>query len=146
MLAEWQSRQHVREWWDSDGPYDERDLREPGVDRWIVAYGGSPFAFMQDYDPHMWIDHHFGYLSKGSRGIDQFIGVEDMLGCGHGTAFIGQRMEDLFAGGVPVIGTDPHPENARAIAVYTKLGFRAAGPVRDTAWGIVLPMEASASD
>ena len=142
MLAEWQARPHVREWWESDEPYTEADLASPRTRRWIVEWQGQPFAFMQDYDPHGWATHHFGHLPEGSRGIDQFIGVEAMLGRGHGSGFIAQRMRALFAAGAPVIGTDPHPENARAIAVYRKVGFLPAGPVRDTEWGLVLPMEA----
>jgi hypothetical protein len=65
-----------------------------------------------------------------------------MLGKGHGAGFIGQRMRALFAEGVPALATDPNPENARAILVYRKLGFRVVGPARETPWGIVLPMEA----
>lgn len=97
---------------------------------------------MQDYAVHGWDDHHFAYLPTGSRGIDQFIGPEQMVGRGHGSAFIAQRMRALFAAGAPVIATDPHPENKRAIAVYQKLGFRPVGLARETAWGHVLPMEA----
>ncbi len=49
-------------------------------------------------------------------------------------------MRALFNEGAPVIGTDPHPANERAIAVYRKLGFEPSGPPRDTRWGLILPM------
>lgn len=142
LLMEWQSRPHVREWWDASEPYDEEDLADPRVARCIVSYAGRPFAFMQDYTVHGWPDHHFGHLPKGSRGIDQFIGDPEMIGVGHGSAFIGARMQALFDAGAPVIATDPHPDNERAIAVYRKLGFEPFGPRQETPWGLILPMMA----
>lgn len=65
-----------------------------------------------------------------------------MLSRGHGKAFMHQRMQSMFADGAPAIGTDPHPANLRAIAVYQKLGFRIAGGPLDTEWGRILPMVA----
>jgi len=63
-----------------------------------------------------------------------------MVGIGHGTAFIKGRTQALFNAGAPVIATDPHPNNARAIAAYKKAGFQTAGPPRETEWGLILPM------
>lgn len=140
LLTRWQSQPHVCEWWDTDAPYDEKDLADPRVSRWIVSIAENPFAFMQDYSVHGWAGHHFAKLPKVSRGIDQFIGDPDMIGLGHGSAFIGARMRGLFDEGVPVVATDPHPDNARAIAVYTKLGFEKVGSPLDTQWGLILPM------
>lgn len=140
LLSAWHAHPHVRQWWGSDAPYDHEDISDPRVSRWIVATEGRPFAFMQDYTVHGWEDHHFANLPKGSRGIDQFIGEPGMIGRGHGSAFIGARMQVLFDAGAPVIATDPHPDNARAIAVYRKLGFAPAGAPRQTQWGLVLPM------
>ena len=51
-------------------------------------------------------------------------------------------MDDLFDAGAPVIATDPHPDNKRAIAVYRKVGFKPLGPTRETKWGLILPMAA----
>ncbi|MBY5933429.1 acetyltransferase [Tateyamaria omphalii] len=142
MLLGWQNQPHVREWWDSDDAYDETDIGDQRASRWIVSVDDRPFAFMQDYTVHGWEDHHFAHLPHGARGIDQFIGDPTMIGVGHGTAFIGQRMQRLFDSGVPVIATDPHPDNMRAIAVYKKLGFKPSGPPQDTQWGRIQPMVA----
>jgi len=142
LLVTWQGFSHVREWWGNDEPFDEEQLRDTRVSRWIVELDGNPFAYMQDYSVHGWPGHHFGHLPPRSRGIDQYIGDPAMIGLGHGTGFIGQRMDHLFAAGVPVIAVDPHPLNTRAIAVYQKLGFRIAGVQQQTPWGLVLPMEA----
>lgn len=140
LLKAWRSTPHVRAWWDSDGTYNAADLDDPRVARWIVSFQERPFAFMQDYTVHGWADHHFIELPKGSRGIDQFIGDQEMLGIGHGSAFIGARMKALFQAGAPVIATDPNPANERAIAVYKKLGFKSSGPPQNTKWGLILPM------
>nr|WP_299688564.1 GNAT family N-acetyltransferase [uncultured Tateyamaria sp.] len=140
MLLAWQMQPHVREWWDLDEPYDQEGLNDPRVSRFVVSFEERPFAFMQDYSVHGWEDHHFAELPKGARGIDQYIGDPKMIGVGHGTAFIGARMRVLFDKGAPIIATDPHPDNERAIAVYTKLGFEPSGQPRESQWGRILPM------
>ncbi len=142
LLTAWQSNPHVREWWDADVPYAEADLADPRVTRWIVSFGLRPFAFMQDYTVHGWEDHHFAHLPRGSQGVAQFIGDPGMVGIRHGSAFIEMRTRVLFDEGTPVIATDPHPDNARAIAVYKKLGFEPSGPPQENGWGLILPMTA----
>lgn len=144
-LHEWVQTAPVRQWWiEADGEPSARmgaeDLAAPDVAMWIVSLDGRPFAFLQDYDPHAEAGHHFAHLPPGSRGIDQFIGEPDLIGCGHGTAFIKARLAALAAQGVPAVGTDPHPDNARAIRAYEKAGF-VAKRVQDTGWGRCLLME-----
>ncbi len=142
LLLEWQSRPHVREWWDDDEPCDQEELEDPRVARWIVELNSKPFGYIQDYTVHGWQGHYFAHLPEGARGIDQFIGEPEMIGLGHGSRFIAARMQSLFDAGVPVIATDPHPDNERAIAVYKKVGFVVSGPPRATKWGVILPMQA----
>jgi aminoglycoside 6'-N-acetyltransferase len=142
LLEAWRREPHVQEWWGEPEPYGEEDFSDPAVTLMIVEWNGAPFACIQDYDVHAWPGHHFGYLPAGSRGIDQFIGVPGMLGFGHGGAFIRRRLQELFAAGAPVIGTDPHPRNGRAIAACRKAGFRIVGPEEETEWGRVIRMEA----
>jgi aminoglycoside 6'-N-acetyltransferase len=142
LLRSWRSRPHMIEWW---GPPEEDDMEEaiadPHTAAWIVELGGRPFAYAQDYDPHAWPDHHFGHLPPGARGIDQSIGEPDMLDKGHGSAFVRQHVERLFAAGAPAVGTDPHPDNARAIRAYRKAGFVVSGGPLETPWGRALLME-----
>ena len=144
MLAQWLSQPHVRAWWGDADSHDAGALADPRVARWIVSLGDQPFAFLQDYSVHGWDNHHFAQLPAGSRGIDQYIGDPQMAGLGHGPAFIACRCRALFDQGAPVIAIDPHPENARAIAVYQNLGFRVNGPPQETQWGLILPMCLSA--
>jgi aminoglycoside 6'-N-acetyltransferase len=144
MVLGWLETPAVREWWvDADGqpsdPFDEDDLNDPRVTMWIVCYRDRPFAFMQDYDPHAWPDHHLGFLPPGSRGIDQFIGEPDMIGRGHGSTFVRSHVDTLLAGKAPAVGTDPSPYNSRAIRAYEKAGF-VRQTETETQWGRCLLM------
>ena len=133
MVRAWIATEPVAPWWE-DGDDLEEGLAGADVRQWIVSVEGRPFAYIQDYDPHAWPGHHFGFLPAGSRGIDQSIGVPELLGRGHGSAFIRQHVDRLLADGAPAVGTDPHPDNARAIRAYEKAGF-ARGEACDTDWG-----------
>lgn len=64
LLLDWQSRPHVREWWDSTEPNEAKDFDDTRVARWIVGLSGQPFAYMQDYTVHGWDDHHFYDLPR----------------------------------------------------------------------------------
>jgi aminoglycoside 6'-N-acetyltransferase len=145
LIHHWLKTPAVRRWWiEADGtqsdPIRPTDLDEPDVAMWLVSIANRPFAFIQDYDPHASVGHHFAYLPPGSRGVDQFIGEPDMLDRGYGPEFIRAHIDMLFAGGVPMVGTDPHPDNARAIRAYEKVGFTARA-VRETPWGRCLLMD-----
>jgi aminoglycoside 6'-N-acetyltransferase len=142
MLRLWRSRPHVIQWW---GPPEVEDpaevLADARVAAWIVEHEGRAFAYAQDYRPHDWDAHPFSHLPPQSRGIDQYIGEPDMLGLGHGSAFVDQHCERLFAAGAPAIGTDPHPDNHRAIRAYEKAGFKIASSPVETRWGRAILME-----
>ena len=128
MARQWLETPEVQRWWgdpDEQAALLEEDLDDPRMAMWIVSHEGRPFAYIQDYDPRAFGMHHLGDLPSGSRGIDQFIGEPDMLGRGHGQAFIRAHADRLFAAGAPAVGTDPDPANARAIRAYEKAGFTA---------------------
>jgi aminoglycoside 6'-N-acetyltransferase len=147
LLALWRARPHVVEWWSAPVPGEiEEALVEPQLALWIVEHEAAdgtrrPFAFAQDYAPGSWDNHPFAYLPPGSRGIDQYIGEPDMIGRGHGSAFVRQHCARLFAEGAPAVGTDPNPDNGRAIRAYEKAGFAIVSPPLDTRWGRAVLME-----
>ena len=144
LLYEWRSRSHWVEWWgpaEEDRGFFEEALADPHTAAWIVELDGRPFAYAQDYDPHAWPGHPFAHLPPGGRGIDQSIGDPSLVGQGHGSAFVRAHCDRLFAAGAPAIGTDPHPDNKRAIRAYGKAGFAVAGGPLDTPWGRALLME-----
>ena len=142
LLRTWRLQPQVRMWWGEPDVEDpEETLEDPHVAMWIVEWRGRPFAYAQDYDPHAWEQHPFAHLPPGSRGIDQYIGEPDMLDRGHGSAFVRAHCQRLFAAGARAIGTDPHPDNKRAIRAYEKAGFTVASEPLDTRWGRAVLME-----
>jgi aminoglycoside 6'-N-acetyltransferase len=126
LMRRWLARPHVVEWW---GDADEQfglvsgDLAEPAMDQFIVSLDTRPFAYLQSYRLTDW-NVDFGPQPDDTRGIDQFIGEPDMVGRGHGSAFIRAFVTRAHAGGAPRVVTDPDPDNARAIRAYEKAGFR----------------------
>ena len=144
LLQRWRGMPEVLPWWGvwqhAEAEF-ESHLADPNIAMWIVALAGRPFAYTQDYDCHAWDPHPFSHLPPGSRGIDQYIGEPDMLGRGHGSAFVRQQCERIFAAGAPAIGTDPHPDNHRAIRAYEKAGFKVTSEPVETRWGRAILME-----
>ena len=142
LLRAWRGEEQVRLWWGEPDVEDPAEmLADPNVAMWVVEWRGRPFAYAQDYDPHAWHAHPFAHLPPGARGIDQYIGEPDMLDRGHGSAFVRAHCERLFASGAPAIGTDPHPDNKRAIRAYEKAGFAVVSEPLDTRWGRAVLME-----
>lgn len=126
LIRQWLETPQVAQWWgDADEQFNlvSGDLAHPAIDQFIVAADGRPFAYLQCYDPHVWPENGFGPLPDGTRGIDQFIGEADMIGRGHGSAFVRAFVDDQLATGRPCVITDPDPTNRRAVRAYEKAGF-----------------------
>jgi aminoglycoside 6'-N-acetyltransferase len=127
LIRRWLREAHVREWW---GDPDEQfalvsgDLDEPAMDQFIVLTSGNdrPFGYLQCYRLTAW-NTGFGPQPAGTRGIDQFIGESDMIGRGHGSAFIRRFVDARMRQGLPRLVTDPDPLNLRAVRAYEKAGF-----------------------
>ena len=132
MIHRWLANPHVVEWW---GETDEQfalvsdDLKNPAMDQFIISAGGRPFGYLQSYDLDAWPDDAFRAHPPRTRAIDQFIGEPDMVGRGHGSAFIRALVDNLLAAGAPRVVTDPDVDNARAIRAYEKAGFLKDGVV-----------------
>jgi aminoglycoside 6'-N-acetyltransferase len=124
LIRRWLDAPHVAEWWHDPETLEfvGGDLDHPDLAQFIVSLDGRSFAYLQCYRIGDW-HVSFGPQPVGTRGLDQFIGEADMLGCGHGSAFIRAFIGELFARGVPRIVIDPAPANARAIRAYEKAGF-----------------------
>ena len=126
VIRRWLETPEVARWW---GVPDEQyalvsgDLDHPDMDQFMVALGDQPLGYIQCYPLSTW-NQGFGSQPPNTRGIDQFIGVSDMIGCGHGSGFIRQFADRLLASGIPRLVTDPDPDNGRAVRAYAKAGFQ----------------------
>ena len=126
LVQRWLEMPEVVRWW---GRADEQyalvsgDLDHPDMDQFIVVLGERPFGYIQCYPLSTW-NQGFGSQPPATRGVDQFIGVPDMIGRGHGSGFIRQFVDGLLGQGIPRVVTDPDPDNIRAVRAYAKAGFR----------------------
>jgi aminoglycoside 6'-N-acetyltransferase len=126
LIKRWLETPHVSEWWINPVEQFELvsgDLDHPEMAQFIVAASGRPFAYLQCYRMGDW-NTGFGPQPDGTRGLDQFIGEQDMLGAGHGSAFVRAFAEKLLSSGTPRVVIDPDPANARAIRSYERAGFQ----------------------
>jgi aminoglycoside 6'-N-acetyltransferase len=125
LIRRWLETPHVSQWWHDPAEQFELvsgDLDHPDMAQFIVASDRRPFAYLQCYNLCDW-NTGFGPQPDGTRGLDQFIGEADMIGRGHGAAFIRVFTEQLLAKGTPRVVIDPDPANARAIRAYARAGF-----------------------
>jgi aminoglycoside 6'-N-acetyltransferase len=126
MLRRWLESPQCRRWWgDPDGQYAllEEDLGNPLMRMRVVSHDGRPFAYVQDYDIGAWPQAHLAHLPPGTRAVDTFIGEPDMVGSGHGSAFLRLVAQQLIESGTPCVLIDPDPENLRARRAYARAGF-----------------------
>jgi len=127
MVQRWLEMPHVIEWWGDPVVQFELvsgDLKESAMNQFVVSNSEKPFGYLQYMDLRDWMDEAFLPQPEGTLSIDQFIGEPDMIGKGHGSAFIRALVSDLLAGGAPRVITDPDPSNLRAIRTYENAGFR----------------------
>jgi aminoglycoside 6'-N-acetyltransferase len=125
-IKRWLETPHVAEWWHDPAEQFELvsgDLDHLEMAQFIVATDERPFAYLQCYRLSDW-NTGLGPQPDGTRGLDQFIGEPDMLGRGHGSAFIRDFTERLLTSGIPRVVIDPDPANGHAIRAYEKAGFR----------------------
>ena len=142
MLRMWLQTSEIARWWgdpEEEAALLEGDLDDPRMRMWIVSFKTRPFAYAQDYAIQDWPQPHFDHLPPGSRAIDAFIGEPDMIGYGHGSAFLRLLAERLRREGAPVVAIDPGVDNLRAQRAYRKAGF-CGDSIADTGAGPAILM------
>lgn len=126
MVRRWLATPEVARWWGDparEAALLEDDLNEPAMVKRIVSFDGRCFAYAQDYDVDAWPQEHLRGLPPGSRAIDTFIGKPDMIGCGHGAAFMRLLARRLLEEGASRVVIDPAAANLRARRSYARAGF-----------------------
>ncbi len=116
-------------------------LQCPTLSIFIVETLNKPIGFIGYYDASEFPDGGGYDEPEGTYGIDLFIGEEDYIGKGYGTAmltqFIAKMLNERSAFHKPItkIIVDPHTENTAAIALYKKLGFTILRHVESPLYG-----------
>jgi aminoglycoside 6'-N-acetyltransferase len=131
LVTQWLAIPHVAQWWNRPDEFEfvSGDLGHPDLAQFIVTLDERPFGYLQCYRLSDWhVD--FGPQPLGTRGLDQYIAEPDMIGRGHGSAFVRHFTEELLNNGTPRVVLDPDPANARAIRAYEKAGFTRERAVR----------------
>jgi len=126
LFRHWLDQPHMMGWWGEphvEARLVEQDMGGNVVDMRMVETGGTPFAYIQDYNAHAFEAPQYAGHDPDARAIDTFLGDPAYLGQGHGAGYIAARLGELRRR-YPVILTDPDPANTRAIATYSRAGFR----------------------
>ena len=129
LFDTWLSQPHIQGWWGdaaTEWALIEQDWAQGQAltDMRIVELDGTAFAYIQDYDAHVYAMPHYTRLPRGTRAIDTFLGDPAYLSRGHAAGYLRQRAQELCAAGAPLVVVDPEPENHRAVAAYRKAGFQ----------------------
>jgi aminoglycoside 6'-N-acetyltransferase len=147
LLARWLAEPHVAKWWDDSVDEAlksiEGHIDSISVEPFIVELNGKPIGYIQSYDPHLEDGHPYQDQPTGTLGIDQFIGVPELIGKGHGPRLIEAFVELLFEEGAIRVIIDPDPANAAAIRAYEKARFESFD-TRHSEYGPALMMARNA--
>ena len=126
MVERWLKSPEVVRWWGDPAEQFallKEDLDDPLMRQWIVEHCQRPFAYAQAYEAHAWQQVHLRHLPGGAQVVDLFIGEPDMLGRGHGSAFLRLLAGKLIREGAPLIAIDPIADNFRARRAFAPAGF-----------------------
>lgn len=150
LLRGWLAQPHVRAWWgdpDEEIALIEEDIDTGPTDMRLVALGGQPFAYVQDYPAHHWPMPQYAGFPPGTRAVDTFLGDPAFLGRGHAPRYLRQRAGALLAAGATAVVIDPSPDNDRALRAYRRGGFvpRGIAPCEDGDPVMVMEFDPAAS-
>ncbi|MEJ6397614.1 GNAT family N-acetyltransferase [Yoonia sp. 208BN28-4] len=126
MFKRWLDQPHIGGWWGDSGTEArlvQDDMDKDVVDMRIVSTDGTPFAYIQDYNAHAFEAPQYVGQPADARAIDTFLGDPAFLGQGHASGYMAARIAELRQS-YPCVLTDPDPANTRAVAAYTRAGFR----------------------
>ena len=99
------------------------DLSNP----FLILYARTPIGYIQsyrisnypDYNEHVQVD-------EKTAGIDLFIGEDDYLHRGFGTAILTKFLAEIIFSDDSILSCviGPEPKNKAAVRCYEKVGFR----------------------
>lgn len=126
LLRHWDEQTHVIASDPNDDWNWEVELaRTPTWREQLVAeVDGQPIGFVQIIDPAQEETHYWGDVGENKRAIDIWIGGQENLGKGYGTAMMTLALEKCFTDPrVAEVLIDPLVSNQKAIRFYERMGF-----------------------
>jgi aminoglycoside 6'-N-acetyltransferase len=131
LLRHWDTKAHVQaaRGEDSNIDWDAELARRSPYDEWVIAEtAGRAIGIMQICDAAQEESHYWGEIERGYKAVDIWIGEEDDLSRGYGTAMMQLALRRCFADpDVKAVVIDPLANNTAAHRFYQRLGFRAIG-------------------
>lgn len=131
LLFVWLTAPHVKEYWDTDTYYDEKDIYDKYYPRmlnerikmYIIYSELRPIGYIQTYKEY---DQDKYLINEESVGIDIYIGDSDFLHKGYGKDIISEFISKYVFSNklVNYCVIDPELKNVIAQKAYYKVGFR----------------------
>lgn len=128
QIRRWLAQPHLAYVWN---PPDEgvasiaAYMTEPHIASYLIVEASRPIGYLQVYHANpdeFWAAQS---LPRETYGLDLFIGVPELLGRRRGSRAVRLAVRHLSAlPNAARLHTDPSPDNAAAIRVYEKAGFR----------------------
>jgi len=129
LIEKWLRQLHVARWFPpGDGWLEE--IRDNLDSDWIwyyrVDFNNQPFGFIQCYNTKKAPPGEWSSQPEGTFGIDFFIGLPELIGCGLGKRMIAEFIEVIKSRLHPLrIIADPVEGNAHSERLLLSCGFEA---------------------
>ncbi len=137
LLLKWLEAPHVKQWWDQNINYNEKSIEEKyssyvngyklkngekkAISAFIIYLDDKPIGYIQLYNTYDFLRNKpLANLSKSLGAIDFYIGEEEYLGKGIGSAILREFNYQNY----DYILVDPDKDNYAAIKTYEKAGFK----------------------
>jgi aminoglycoside 6'-N-acetyltransferase len=134
LMHRWLNAPHVAKWWGA-GPTLEAVVekyrariegREP-THSFLILHGGQPIGYIQSYRMSAYPVYEQAVgADRNAAGVDLFIGAEEYLNLGLGTALLAEFLRAVVfsESGIESCYIGPAAGNRAAIRAYEKVGFR----------------------
>ena len=135
LMHKWLNTDFVSQWY---GPksysyekvfkkYSAKISAENLSNPFLILYARTPIGYIQSYRISDYPDYNkYVQADEKTAGIDLFIGEEDYLHKGFGTAILTKFVAEIISSDNSIVSCiiGPEPKNKAAIICYEKVGFR----------------------
>jgi len=145
LLTAWLHKPHVLRWWrdpqetlvEVEAKYGGRVEGDEPTDVYFAEVEGKPIGLIQSYWTDDYPEHAATIPYPKAVGVDLFIGEEDYIDRGYGTAMLTQFVSKVIRARYPdaqYVVADPELTNPASLGAFRKAGF-SKGPVTPGEYG-----------